>query len=353
MILTYKYRIKDRSAKKTLRRHAYAVNQVWNYCCAQQLDVQARYRAGEKPRKWATHYDLQKLCKGVSKILNLNQQSVGEVCRQFAVARDKIKRAPNFRSSFGAKRSLGWIPFQNQGRQIEGNTITYFRKRYRFWEGGRPLPENAKGGYFVEDSLGRWYVCFHVEVEQRIGGDAAIGIDLGLKSFVTLSDGRRIGAPQYYRQYEQRIAKSQRANNQRKSRRLWIKIQNCRQDFLHKLSTELAARYSLIVVGNVNAKQLAQTRMAKSVLDASWSTFRTMLKYKSVGYEEVNESFTTVTCSACGARSGPKGQKGLRIREWICDECGAVHDRDHNSAKNILARSAAGPVEGSRGRVAQ
>ena len=98
--LTYKYRIKDNSARKTLRRHTYAVNQVWNYCVAQQQDVQDRYRAGAKPRRWASHFDLQRLCKGVGKELGLHQQSVGGVCRTFTQSRDKLKHAPRFRSSY-------------------------------------------------------------------------------------------------------------------------------------------------------------------------------------------------------------------------------------------------------------
>jgi hypothetical protein len=70
-VLTYKYRLKDRSACQRLRQHAYAVNQVWNYCVAQQRDTEDRYRAGAKPRKWASHFDLQKLCKGVGADMGL------------------------------------------------------------------------------------------------------------------------------------------------------------------------------------------------------------------------------------------------------------------------------------------
>jgi len=96
-------------------------------------------------------------------------------------------------------------------------------------------------------------------------------------------------------------------------------------------------------VGNVNASKLAKTRMAKSVMDAGWSTFRTMLQYKcdsaGVWFEEVNEAYSTQTCSNCGHRpqSRPKGIAGLGIREWQCDACGSIHDRDVNAALNILA----------------
>ena len=163
MLLTYKYRLKDRSAKKRLREHAYAVNQVWNYCVSQQRDTESRYKAGAKPRRWASHFDLQKLCKGVGRELDIHQQSVGGVCHEFTKARDKLRHAPRFRSSFGTKRALGWIPFEGQSRQIDGNSIIYLGKRYR-WFGNkrRPLPETAKGGAFVEDSLGRWWFTTQV-----------------------------------------------------------------------------------------------------------------------------------------------------------------------------------------------
>jgi putative transposase len=351
-MLTYKYRIKDRRAKRMLRAHAYAVNQVWNYCCAHQLDIEARYRAGEKPRQWASHFTLQKLCKGVSAELGLHAQSIGGVCKQFAQSRNKAGRAPRFRSSFGSRRALGWIPFEQQTRQTKGNTVTYLGKCYRFWEGGRPLPVSAKGGAFVEDSLGRWYVCFHIDIDREHGEGAAVGIDLGLKSFAALSDGRKIESPQVYRRHEVRVAIADRAGNMRRVRQLHAKIKNCRRDFLHKATTELAREYALIAVGNVNSKQLARTRMAKSVLDAGWSLFRLMLKYKSASYVEVDEQFTSQTCSQCGSlpRERPKGIAGLGIRKWECSECGASHDRDVNAARNILAiaLSAQRPAEGSQ-----
>ncbi|MGU7785039.1 RNA-guided endonuclease InsQ/TnpB family protein [Burkholderia sp. PU8-34] len=81
--------------------------------------------------------------------------------------------------------------------------------------------------------------------------------------------------------------------------------------------------------------------MAKSVLDAGWSLFRTMLQYKSddagVWFEEVDEAYSTQTCSCCKRRTGPTGLEGLGIREWACPECGAYHHRDINAADNILA----------------
>jgi putative transposase len=96
-----------------------------------------------------------------------------------------------------------------------------------------------------------------------------------------------------------------------------------------------------VFVGNVNVSALAKTRQAKSVLDAGWSAFRTMLLYKcddaGVWFAEVDEAFSTQTCSVCKSRAGPKGRKDLGIRGWQCTVCEAIHDRDVNAAHNILA----------------
>jgi transposase len=95
-----------------------------------------------------------------------------------------------------------------------------------------------------------------------------------------------------------------------------------------------------ICIGNVNAGGLARTSLAKSVLDAGWSQLRSQLHYKAirhgVEYIEVDERLTTQVCSACAARGGPQGREDLVVREWICGGCGAWHDRDINSAINIL-----------------
>jgi putative transposase len=107
-------------------------------------------------------------------------------------------------------------------------------------------------------------------------------------------------------------------------------------------STKIARENQLIVVSNVNAAGWAQTRMAKSVLDASWSTFRNQLRYKASRHEaryvEADERWTTQVCSSCGCipDSSPKGMGALGMRHWVCSDCGESHDRDVNAARNIL-----------------
>ena len=342
MILTYKYRVKDRHARAALSAHAIALNQVWNWCCAYQRDIEARYRAGAPKRKWPSEFDLNKLTAGTSKELGVHAGSIHEVNRAFAQSRDKAKHAPRFRASFGSKRALGWVPFRAEDRRVEGNSITYLGKRFR-WFGNerRPLPETVKNGAFVEDAQGRWWVCLAVEIANDLPtGNGEIGIDFGLKTLATLSDGEKIENLRHTANYARRLATAQRAGNKRRAKAVHAKIANARRDHLHKVTSRLARENALIAVGNVSSSRLAKTRMAKSVLDAGWAMFRSQLRYKAsrhgAVYLDIEERFTTQTCSGCGSIAGPKGRAGLNKRRWICDGCGASHNRDVNSAINIL-----------------
>lgn len=345
VLLTYKYRLKGKRAERALGRHASAVNKVWNFCVSVQKEACRRYRHGRTIR-WPTNFDLNKLTKGTSKDLRLNSQTIQATCEQFTTNRDQqCRKWPRFRHSSGSKRSLGWIPFKSQSRQLIGkNTVSYFGQTFRFFgTKRRPLPAIVKGGAFVEDAQGKWYVCFHVEVaDQNRTGTGSIGIDLGLKHLATLSDGEKIENPRSFRLYENKLAVAQRAGNRKRVKAIHAKIRNTRKDHQHKTTTRLVRQYDLIAVGNVSSSKLAKTRMAKSVLDAGWSTFRNMLAYKAsrhrATFVTVDEKFSTQTCSSCGNCSSarrPKGIAGLGIRVWKCD-CGAVHDRDVNAAKNIL-----------------
>jgi IS605 OrfB family transposase len=180
---------------------------------------------------------------------------------------------------------------------------------------------------------------------------------LGLKDFAVFSNGEKIPAPGLYRDAEAALATAQRANKHRRVKAIQARTANRRNDFLHKLSSRIVREFDLIAVGDVSAAGLARTSMAKSVLDASWSSFRNQIAYKAVKhgawFDRVNESFTTQTCSDCGAKpdSRPRGIAGLGIRKWVCSDCGGLHDQDVNAAKNILSKLVSGsghrtPAEG-------
>ena len=167
-----------------------------------------------------------------------------------------------------------------------------------------------------------------------------MGIDLGLKTTATLSDGTKINHNPYS-DYEAKLAMAQRANKKRLVRTIHAKIRNLRNDYIHKVTTAIVVEYDAIYVGNVSSTKLAKTTMAKSVNDNAWGKMRTTLAYKAIGlgavYEEVDEKFSSITCSNCLVKTNQfSGLSGLGVREWVCDSCGTRHDRDVNAALNIL-----------------
>jgi putative transposase len=331
MVLTFRYRIKDATTGRRLLRQAWAVNRVWNYC-GEIHEAARRYN-----RPWPSSFDLIALTCGSSKLLGLHSDTVQAVCKRFALSRDAHHKRPRWRG----KKSLNWIPFQAaRAIRIDGDSVIFLRRRYRLWL-SRPIEGDIRCGSFAQDARGRWYLNLQVEVpEDGEHGTGEVGIDLGLKSLAALSTGEMIEAPQLYRKYEGALAIAQRAGHKPRVRAIHAKIANCRKHFLHGLSTRLVRENRRICVGNVNSSGLARTSLAKSVFDAGWSQLRSQLRYKAMRhgaeYFEVDERLTTQVCSACGACGGPKGREDLVVREWICGGCGARHNRDINSAINIL-----------------
>ena len=340
MILVYRYRVKSLTGLLNLQSRV--VNFVWNYCNDRQKDA-LRFR-----RPWLTGFDLNKLTSGSSKELGVHSGTINAVCEQYAKSRAQKKR-PFLRYRSGHK-SMGWVPFKGRDLKREGNAFRFAGHTFRVFN-SRALPEGKikDGSNFARDRKGAWFLNIVIEVNvasarQPVRG---VGIDLGLKDFATLSTGEKIEAKRIYRGAEQALAVAQRARKKRRVSAIHVQIRNRRNDFHHKLSARIVREFDYIAVGNVLAAGLAKTSRAKSVLDAGWSSFRNMLKYKSIAtgawYEEVDERFTTQTCSSCGALpdSRPKGIAGLGIREWQCSDCGCVHDRDRNAALNILRRGRA------------
>ena len=332
MIRTYRYRIKDSSAAPQLNQLARSCNLVWNFCNESQ-DHALRWN-----QRWPTGFDLNKLTTGCSKELGLHSQTVQAVCEQYATRRQQFKKR---KLRWRGKRSPGWVPFKASGVKVVDDTVTYAGHTFRFWN-SRELPGPIKCGSFSQDSRKRWYVNFVVEVPEAEAttGTQQIGIDLGLKTLATCSDGSKIEAPRWYRNQQRRIAEHQRKKRSRQARNLQAKIANRRKDFLHKKSHRLTKECELIVVGDVCSSKLTKTNMAKSVNDAGWAMFKNLLSYKAIArkvvYCEVSEYLTTQTCSDCGVIGGPKGREGLGVREWVCGHCGSEHDRDVNAALNIL-----------------
>jgi IS605 OrfB family transposase len=341
MTKVLRLRLKDKHAK-FLSELAREVNFVWNYCNELQITMFNR------ERRFLSGYDFAEFTRGATKEgLHLHSQTVQAIAEEYATRRRQFRKVRlSWRKSTGSRRSLGWIPFKKTVIRAVHGQIKFAGQWLSLWDSYGLEAYQIRAGNLCEDARGRWYLNACVAVPSadpanRSSARRDVGIDLGLEDLAATSAGEKLSAPQFYRGFEAKLAVAQRAGNKSRVRAIHAKIVNRRKDSLHQFSTRLVRGYDTIFVGNVNASALAKTRHAKSVLDAGWSAFRAMLRYKcafaGATFAEVNEAFSTQTCSACGSRSGPKGIAGLGIREWTCGECGTVHDRDVNAAKNILA----------------
>lgn len=346
---TLKLRIKDKHAK-VLTKLAQQANFVWNY--GNELCYNFR-KKGVHPKKLPSI--LQSHTKGASKECDLHSQTIQAINEELLLRMQQFHKFKlRWRVSFGKRKSLGWIPFKASGIKYINGQLKYGNNYFSLWDSYGLTKYTIKTGCFTQDSRGRWYACLVVSDYPKIKstGVTSIGIDFGLKDVATCSDGYKIENKKFFYKYQIKLAKSQRANTKKKTRNIHAKIRNSRNDYLQKESTKLVQQHAFIVVGNLSAKALTKTKMAKSTYDSGFSMFNTMLRYKcqqaGVLYDEVSEKYTTQTCSCCGLISpdSPKGRAGLRIREWACQQCGTLHDRDINSALNILALGHERLVEG-------
>ncbi|MFF2077913.1 RNA-guided endonuclease InsQ/TnpB family protein [Kitasatospora sp. NPDC058162] len=217
----------------------------------------------------------------------------------------------------------------------------------------RQLPSTPTSVTVTKDATDRYWVSFVVETDPDILPEttAETGIDLGLAHFAVLADGRKVDSPRFLRRAEKKLKRMQKAlsrcakgsNNRAKARkkvaRQHARVADKRRDWHHKLSTSIIRDTQAVYVEDLSVKGLARTNLAKSVQDAGWSQFVTMLEYKALKHGRHFGRIgrfepTSQVCSACGTKDGPKP---LHVREWTCGDCGSAHNRDVNAARNILA----------------
>ncbi|MEO8970088.1 MAG: IS200/IS605 family element RNA-guided endonuclease TnpB [Ktedonobacteraceae bacterium] len=218
----------------------------------------------------------------------------------------------------------------------------------------RPLPEGVEPSSvtITKDCADRYFASILVEedITHLEPGEQTIGADLGLKSFVVLSDGEVVGNPKFFHKDEKKLAKAQRrhekkkkgSRNRAKARlkiaRIHARIADRRRDFLHKLSTRLICENQTICVESLAVKNMVKNeKLSKAISDVGWSEFVSQLEYKAEWYGrslvKIDRWYpSSKRCFDCGhiLDSLP-----LDVRSWTCPECGVVHDRDVNAAKNI------------------
>ncbi|WP_405867257.1 transposase [Streptomyces sp. NBC_01515] len=219
----------------------------------------------------------------------------------------------------------------------------------------RPLPEGSEPttATVSRDAAGRWFVSLLCEdtIAPAAATTAAVGLDAGITSLVTLSTGEKVTNPRHERRDRARLAKAQRelsrkargsANREkarRKVARVHARIADRRRDHLHKLSTRLVRENQTVVIEDLTVRNLLKNgTLARAISDTSWTQLRSMLEYKCAWYGRelvvIDRWFpSSKLCGTCGTVAA---KMPLTVRTWTC-ACGAVHDRDINAARNIKA----------------
>ena len=214
----------------------------------------------------------------------------------------------------------------------------------------RPVRGKIKTLTIHKCSTGKWYASFSCEVEpERLTENAdAVGIDVGLKTFATRSDGQEIANPRFFRKEEKTLAKVQRQHSKlakgtperRKHRKVVARVHERiawrRENFTHQQSRKVVNQFGVICVEDLSVNRMVHTHwLAKSSSDAAWSAFLNQLaaKAEEAGREliKVNPAYTSQTCSRCGHRQ----KMPLSERTYRCPCCLLVIDRDVNAARNI------------------
>lgn len=248
----------------------------------------------------------------------------------------------------------------NGGKVIDRNHIALPKLGTVRAKVSRPLQGRILSVTISLDAAGRYFAtffCTYVPVKKASATNQEVGIDLGVKTLATLSDGNKIGNTHHFKKYERKLAQEQRRLSRRKGARkgekpsgrylkqrkkvarIHAKIADARAHTLHKVTTMLADENQVLCMKNLNAEGMVRNHhLAKAVSDASFGEFARLLEYKCA---ERGRTFVKVgrfypsskTCSSCGHILSTLP---LSVRTWDCPACGAHHDRDVNAARNIL-----------------
>jgi putative transposase len=360
MIKALKYRIYPTHKQETLLDvQLEEMRWLYNHCLAE------RKNSYEQTGKSPGLYDQQKTFPALKasrpSLLNCNAQALQNVAVRVDLAfqayfrRVKAGEKPGYPrfKSFGRYDSITF-PQAEDSCKVKNDKLKVSKIGNVNIKLHRTIIGKVKTATLTRSSTGKWYVCFSVEVEpKRLPKlDNSVGIDVGLKTFASMSNGEEIANPRFFRKEEKELAKAQRklakvekGTPERKARRKVVarvheRIGWKRDNFSHQQSRKIVNANGFIAVEDLNVNRMVHNHcLSKSIHDAAWSGFFSMLRSKAAeaGYNfiAVNPAYTSQTCSSCGHRLLDKLTLSKRV--FNCPDCSLQLDRDLNASLNILA----------------
>jgi putative transposase len=354
----YKYRVyPTNEQKRVLARTFGCARFVYNWALHQKTDAfyQEQRRLSYKDLSEAlTLLKQQEESCWLAEVSSVPlQQALRHLEKAFLNFFEGRARYPTFKK----KRNRQSATYTSNAFKWDGTSFTLAKMTEPLaiaWS--RPLPDGAipSSVTITKDCADRYFVSILVEeeIKQLEPVEQSVGVDLGLKEFVILSTGEAVGNPRFFHKDEKNLAKAQRrharkqqgSKNRTKARvkvaKIHARIADRRRDFLHQLSTRLIRENQTICVETLAVKNMVKNHsLAKAISDVGWSEFVSLLSYKAVWYGrnlvKIDKWYpSSKRCSDCGHLLD---SLTLDVRVWTCPECGVLHDRDHNAARNIHA----------------
>lgn len=366
MLRAFRYELNpNKTQKEQIKQTCGCCRLVYNY----MLDV--KKTAYEVDKINLSKYDLINLLPNLKKD---SKYSFLKDVSSKALQQSIINLGTAYNNFFRKKNSTGFPKFKKKGvrdsfRIPEACKIDYNTWKVKIAKIGevkifkgrnKPVAGNIKS-YTISHTgrTDRYYISilFEVPDKPKLNNNKSVGIDLGVKNFAILSDGRVFESQKYFksnlkklrilqrtadRRYNNKVSTENQSNNWKKAVKQLAKLHEHiafqRKDFLNKVSTEIARNYSTVCVETLNVKKMlmkSNRKLSQLISDCGWSMFITMLGYKCDNLIKIDKYFaSSQTCSNCNYVE--KKVKDLSVRSWICPNCNTEHDRDKNAAKNIL-----------------